>query len=616
MLKSMQKGSQNMKIISDVLDEFLRDARGLGIYALDIGTGSANMALTLAELGIRCITIEKSRIALKQANEIIQSSLVKNKPLLLNMDARKLSFLDDTFEYVIAYKSMHHIENAELALKEMYRVCKPAGRIIIIEHNEKIRNALHLFTKKHGEQHPNQIDISSVLKIMREKEGQSRLVYTEIGTILIFDKKGDKKDHYLKEIQPPIQIGSVDNRNYYYDYKSDKLSYMETQEFTEILIKKIKREIIPTHSLCLNLANQCNLDCKYCYADGGNYGHMESKMSTDVAQKGINWFRKQYDRPFHVILFGGEPLLNKETIGSVLSENDQSLSYSINTNATLLEPEILEDLIRNNVKISISIDGTKKTHNSQRVYKDDSPTYDIIVNKLNKISRTTMQKLWARVTVTNHTNGLYEDIVSLIDMGFTKIDMSFVSGNKDFSETDDLLFVWEKDIDKLAKLSLEKWLNNEVVIYPFVKIFQSLLYGQEAQCTCTAGREMLSLQPDENIVPCFKFIDYPLGTLDQGLDEDKVYEFERYKDTQRTLICEGCWVYKFCGGLCPKDLKTVMYIQDRRCSLIQYLVKCSLLYFSDMYTKKPERFGKQNLQHTMSQWLKLIKVDRNYDKRN
>ena len=182
-----------MKILCDVLDRFLLDAKGLGKYTLGIGTGSANMALSLAELGIRCITIENSKSALKQANENIQNSLIKNKPLLLEMDARNTTFLDDTSDFVIAYKTMHHIKNANLALDEMYRVCKPGGRIIIIEHSEIIRNAILLYTRESGAQHPNHIDVSSISKIMGEKSGNLCSFDTEIGTILVFDKKGIKK---------------------------------------------------------------------------------------------------------------------------------------------------------------------------------------------------------------------------------------------------------------------------------------------------------------------------------------------------------------------------------------------------------------------------------------
>lgn len=136
-----------MKIICDYLRKYVSNTIGLGKYALDVGTGSANMALSLTEMGVRCITIEKSANAFAKASEIIRDSSIEHKPLLLKMDAGEMTFLDNTFDFVVAYKSMHHIKNAKLALDEMYRVCKPGGTIVIIEHTKSIQSALSFFTQ-------------------------------------------------------------------------------------------------------------------------------------------------------------------------------------------------------------------------------------------------------------------------------------------------------------------------------------------------------------------------------------------------------------------------------------------------------------------------------------
>lgn len=68
-----------MKLICNYFEKYVKDIIGLGKYALDIGTGSANMALSLSEMGVRCITIEKSDNAFAKAKEIIRkSSIEKN----------------------------------------------------------------------------------------------------------------------------------------------------------------------------------------------------------------------------------------------------------------------------------------------------------------------------------------------------------------------------------------------------------------------------------------------------------------------------------------------------------------------------------------------------------
>lgn len=595
-----------MKIICDYFEKYVKNIIGLGKYALDIGTGSANMALSLSEMGVRCITIEKSDNAFAKAKEIISNSSIEKKPLLLKMDASKMTFLDHTFDFVVVYKSMHHIKNAKLALDEIYRVCKPGGTIVIVEHTKSIQDALSFLNKNRGEKHPNCIDMDSILKELREKEGSFTVRDTEIGTICVFQKKGCINKSNIEEASSYIDLGVLGNKHYYFDSFSNELGLFRNDSKEKILIKKEVTDDRLARSLCLNLANMCNLNCKYCYADGGNYGQVETIMSSEVAQKGIDWFAAYNSSP-HIILFGGEPLINKKVIEEIINHNGKSLTYSINTNATLLDEDMLSVLFKHNVKVSISIDGTCKTHNSQRVYKDGTPTYEHIVEKLHTLPESIMKQLWARVTITNKSSSIYDEIISLLNLGFKKIDMSFVSGNKQFSESLENLPKWIEDIDKLAALSIQKWLNNEAVVYPFVKVFQSVIYNRNTQQTCTAGREMLSLQPNESIVPCFKFNDYPLGTLNNGISQEKVFDFEQYKKTMRTLICGGCWAYNFCGGLCPKDLITVINIQESRCYLIQQLVRRSLLHFADSYINNSKKFSEQSLQNKMSKWLIEVK---------
>lgn len=603
-----------MEKVRRVISKYLYNVNGIGHYVLDVGTGSAIMALSLAEMGIRCITIEKSQKAFKEAKKFINKSITVTQPLLMNMDARKMDFIDNTFDCVVAYRSMHHIENAEIALNEMFRVCKPGGKIIIIEHNKNVNDALDIISAYNGEKHPNCIDTNEIICELNKKNGNIILHETEIGWLCEFTKSGNIAETHLDISNCNLFLGSVKDKKYYFDYKKSVFSYYKEECLIPVDFKIEKSKVSCAQTICLNLANQCNLNCSYCYADGGNYGNSELLMKANVAQKGIDRFIKPTNNDLHVILFGGEPLINKSVIKEILNKNGKTLTYSINTNATLLDEDIISILVENGVKISISIDGTRNTHDSQRKYSNEKPTYDVIVNKLKMFSSEIMEQLWARVTVTNRSISIYEDIMHLLSLGFKKIDMSFVAGNKEFSENKNNIEKWMDDIDRLAATSIELWLNNGVIIYPFTKVYQSMIHGLKAQTTCTAGREMLSIQPDGKIVPCFKFNNIILGDLEnKGLNQEEVLDFEHYKGTVRKLVCEGCWAYEFCGGLCPKDINTIINIQEYRCMLIQYLVRRSLLYFCDFYVNEPQKFNIKGLQYEMRKWIDKVRGGLNND---
>ena len=43
------------------------------------------------------------------------------------MDAHNIPFIDNTFDKIIAYEMLHHMEKIKISLDEMFRVMKPGG---------------------------------------------------------------------------------------------------------------------------------------------------------------------------------------------------------------------------------------------------------------------------------------------------------------------------------------------------------------------------------------------------------------------------------------------------------------------------------------------------------
>ena len=118
--------------------------------------------------------------------------------------------------------------------------------------------------------------------------------------------------------------------------------------------------------LCMNLTHDCNLRCKYCYGDGGSYGGPRNYMSISTAQKTVDFFMKYSGnfKDLEITFFGGEPMMNFDVLKyTVLYGNSQAkkygkkLSYSITTNATLMDKEKLDFMNEYNIGAQISLDG-------------------------------------------------------------------------------------------------------------------------------------------------------------------------------------------------------------------------------------------------------------------
>ncbi len=117
--------------------ETLLQASGLKTgKALDVGMGGcACMAFYLARKGFDVTGIDRSSRAIHQARENAKTKRLMGAFLARKADATKLPFGDDTFDVVLAFHSLHHIARPLVAVREMFRVCRPGGKVLISDLN-------------------------------------------------------------------------------------------------------------------------------------------------------------------------------------------------------------------------------------------------------------------------------------------------------------------------------------------------------------------------------------------------------------------------------------------------------------------------------------------------
>ncbi|OOM11319.1 radical SAM protein [Clostridium saccharobutylicum] len=150
------------------------------------------------------------------------------------------------------------------------------------------------------------------------------------------------------------------------------------------------------NQITLQVTQKCNLRCSYCaYSKFDNLGqrnHSNKEMTIETAKKAVDFLLEHsYDGEKAVISFyGGEPLLKFNLIKEIVSyakENfvGKELSFSLTTNATLLNEEIMEYSINNNIDIMISIDGPEEIHDLNRKFADGTGSLAKILDNLQKL---------------------------------------------------------------------------------------------------------------------------------------------------------------------------------------------------------------------------------------
>lgn len=323
-------------------------------------------------------------------------------------------------------------------------------------------------------------------------------------------------------------------------------------------------------ALCLNIAHDCNLRCKYCFADEGEYKGKRALMSPETAKKAIDFVLEKSGprKNIEIDLFGGEPLLAFETIKAVVEyakeaekKYSKNIRFTMTTNATLLNEEIMEYLDKNMGNIVLSIDGRKEVNDKVRVRADGSGSYESILPKIKKMveMRGKERQYYARGTFTRENTDFFNDIMHLAEEGFDEISIEPVvlpEDNPLSLREDDLPKIFEQ-YDKLFYEMVKRHENgNEFKFYHFNIDLQGGPCIYKRISGCGAGHEYVAITPDGSIYPCHQFVgneNFKMGTLDSPELDIKIAEEFKNAHIYNKQECQDCWARFYCSGGCQAN---------------------------------------------------------------
>lgn len=147
----------------------------------------------------------------------------------------------------------------------------------------------------------------------------------------------------------------------------------QAQAFTEKEYDEL-RATTPISSVIINVTDNCNLRCPYCFTERNT-----AVSSLEVMQETIRFLIGEKERtgtniPIQFAFFGGEPMLHfhdiiKPTIEWATNtgiKKEHNINFSMTTNGTLFDEDILRFLWAHDCNILLSIDGDKETQDNQR----------------------------------------------------------------------------------------------------------------------------------------------------------------------------------------------------------------------------------------------------------
>lgn len=348
----------------------------------------------------------------------------------------------------------------------------------------------------------------------------------------------------------------------------------EKMLYSEDLYEDIARDTSESESyvkaLCLNIVHDCNLKCTYCFAEEGEYKGCRKTMDLETGKKAIDFVIQNSGgrRNIEIDLFGGEPLMAMDLIKGLVNYgreqeklHNKNIRFTMTTNSTLLNDEIIKYIDENMGNIILSIDGRKEVNDSIRTRADGTGTYDSILPRIRKMvdARDKSKQYYVRGTFTRKNLDFFEDVKHLADLGFKEISVEPVVLPEESElslRKEDLPIIFEQ-YDKLY----EEMLKREAEGKPFT-FYHFNIDLQGGPCVykrisgCGAGHEYVAITPDGEIYPCHQFVgneSFRLGTIETGIDNTELVDTFKAAHIYNKPICRDCWARFYCSGGCQAN---------------------------------------------------------------
>ena len=319
-------------------------------------------------------------------------------------------------------------------------------------------------------------------------------------------------------------------------------------------------------SLCLMVAQDCNLRCKYCFGDGGSFGH-RAVMSEEIGRAAVDFIIKNSGLRKHceIDFFGGEPLINFRTVKAVTEyvrqreqDTGKIFKLTLTTNGILLDEKISAWLNENNISLVLSLDGRKEIHDEMRPDISGRGSYDRVIKNFKRfVDSRGGNNYYLRGTYTKRNLDFTKDILSLHDAGFDILSVEPVVLK------DSPLALTEKDLprifeeyDRLTTAYLDrKRLGKGFFFFHFNVDLNNGPCVAKKLAGCGAGHEYFAVAENGDLFPCHQFVGrekYRLGNIFDGVSEDKRHWLKYFRESHvlNKPKCRDCWAKFFCSGGC------------------------------------------------------------------
>ena len=409
-------------------------------------------------------------------------------------------------------------------------------------------------------------------------------------------KEADVKEKLLQTLGNKYETSDIE------DALSDVIELTEggqlfVKDTYECMIEEVKKRKTVVKALCLHIAHDCNLACKYCFAEEGEYHGRRALMSYETGKQALDFLiaNSGNRRNLEVDFFGGEPLMNwnvvKELVAYGRSQekiHNKHFRFTLTTNGVLLDDDIMEFANKEMDNVVLSIDGRKEVHDFMRPFRKGKGSYDLVVPKFQKFADSRgQQKYYARGTFTHHNLDFSEDVLLLADLGFEQISVEPVVADEKEEyaiKKEDIPKICE-EYDKLAKEMIRR--NKEGKGFNFFHFMIDLTGGPcvyKRLSGCGSGTEYLAVTPWGDLYPCHQFVgeeEFLMGNVWDGVKKPEISCQFKNCNVYAKEKCKNCFARFYCSGGCAANSYNftgrIDDVYEIGCELQRKRVECAIM---------------------------------------
>lgn len=380
----------------------------------------------------------------------------------------------------------------------------------------------------------------------------------------------------------------------------------ERNKFQEIA--DARRALIGNGGLVTHLrffSAYCNFACSYCSVTHlDQLGHErlispKSRFPWLIAKQAVDTFlnlaQEHGHRLVRIRFFGGEALIDWKTYRRVIEEVNERASipeveFYLNTNGSLITPEIATFLATHNVRTIVSLDGIEDVHNRFRVYQSGKGTYRSVRAGL-ELLRQAGVVIHISVTLNQaNVNRIQETIDFCKQIGAHDIGVEDLC----FIDCASATFATEVERQTAAIINARRYGRQiGIPIRGSWTGFRCLPNYIGPTNYCAGNGEEICVNHEGKVFPCYG-VPISTGTIDQlkGCFAHAVYRAMALRITGNIPECSGCEIEGPCAGGCAADAfpatRTVTSIAREKCELRRTIARQLLIEWAECPERGPD----------------------------